>query len=233
MKATGGGLIVLLAVFLSIPSPALSSYSFADLHPPGWVESRAACVNGRGEVAGYGVTGSGERGFLWSDGVFTEIVPPGADGARASWVNGRGDVAGTAVTGGRFQAFLYRNGTYQDPTPGWAYSEAVYVAEDGAVTGRGEFGAYISRDGVTELLPEFTAVVAVNAAGQLLGTAENTAMLYLPGKGFLALSPPKASRVVPHGLNESGLVAISSIQDGSETGFVYSGGFYVFMVPSG
>jgi len=148
-------------------------------------------------------------------------------------VNGQGDVAGTAVIGGRSRAFLFRNGIYLDPTPGWAFSEAAYVGEDGAVTGTGEFGAYISRDGVPELLPGFTVVIGANAAGQLLGTAENTARLFLPGKGYLTLCPPGASAAVPGGLNESGLVAVSSRQADSESGFVYSGGFYVFMTPPG
>jgi hypothetical protein len=232
MNATGWGLLC-LATLWPFPAYAASSFSYVDLHPPGWIESRAACVNGRGEVAGYGLSGSGERGFLWSSGAFTEILPPGADGARAAWVNGQGDVAGTAVVGDRDRAFLYRNGIYLDPTPGWAFSEAVYVSEDGAVTGTGEFGAYISRDGVTEVLQGFTVVVGANAAGELLGSAENTALLFRPGAGYLILRPPGASRVVPRGLNESGLVAVSSLQADSETGFVYSGGFYVFMIPPG
>jgi uncharacterized membrane protein len=212
---------------------SFSSYSYMDLHPPGWIESHATSINARGEVAGYGVNGSGERGFLWSSGTLTEILPPGASGAKAAWVNSQGDVAGTAIIGGRARAFLYRGGSYLDPTPGWAFSEATYVAEDGAVTGTGEFGAYISRDFVPELLPGFTIVVGANAAGQLLGIAENTARLFLPGEGFLTLCPPGASAGVPGGLNESGLVAVSSRQANSEKGFVYSGGFYVFMTPPG
>jgi hypothetical protein len=223
----------LIAFSWLFPVQALCSYSYFDLNPPGWIESRATSVNARGEVAGYGVSGSGERGFLWSSGIHKELIPPGAGGARAAWVNGRGDVAGTAVIGGRARAFLYSGGRYLDPTPGWAFSEAVYVAEDGAVTGNGEFGAYISRSGVPELLPEFTVVVGSNAAGQLLGSMENNARLFLPGKGYITVNPPGASVVIPRGLNESGHAAISSIQENSEKGFVYSGGFYIFMTPAG
>ena len=232
MKATGW-ILIFGAFLLLIPAQGFSSYSYVDLHPPGWIESHATCVNGRGEVAGYGLSGSGERGFLWSSGRLAEILPPGAASAKAAWVNGRGGVAVTAVIGGRLRAFLYRNGTYLDPTPGWSFSEAAYVGEDGAVTGTGEFGAYISRDGVPEILPGFSVVIGANAAGQLLGSAENTARLYLPGKGYLTLCPPGTSAVVPGGLNESGLAAVTSRQADSENGFVYSGGFYVFMTPPG
>jgi uncharacterized membrane protein len=232
MKAFGAGLL-LIAFSLIIPVKASCSYTYLDIHPAGWTESHAASVNARGEAAGYGMSGSGMRGFLWSAGVLTELLPPGATDARALWVNGRGDVAGTAVIGGRPRAFLYSGGRFLDPTPGWAFSEAAFVAEDGAVTGSGEFGAYISRNGVPELLPGLTVAIGANAAGQVLGSAENTARLFLPGTGYLNVNPPGASFVVPRGLNESGLVAVSSLQENSEKGFVYSGGFYIFMTPPG
>ena len=107
--------------------------------------SVARCVNDGGEVVGYGMTPDGERGFAWSADAFRELLPPGADSAKAFWVNGRGDIAGTGVAGGVPHAFLLRDGVYLDPTPGWGWSEATYVGEDGSVGGHGEFGAYISR----------------------------------------------------------------------------------------
>jgi uncharacterized membrane protein len=232
MKATCLGLF-LMAFFWTVPAPADSFYTYADIHPPGWAESHATCVNGSEAVVGYGTTGSGERGFVWKSGAFSEILPPGASSARATWINGRGEVSGTAVVGGIRRAFLYRNGAYLDPTPGWAFSEAAHVAEDGAVGGTGEFGAYISREGVTELLPGFTKVVGANVAGQILGSAENTARLFLPGVGYLTLSPPGTTGAVPGGLNDSGLAAVSSREASTEKGFVYSGGFFVFMTPPG
>jgi uncharacterized membrane protein len=232
MKATGLGLF-LMAFFWMVPAPADCSYSYSDIHPSGWAESRATCVNGSGGVVGYGTAGSGERGFLWKSGAFSEILPPGASSARATWINSRGEVSGTAVIDGVRRAFLYRNGVYLDPTPGWAFSEAAHVAEDGAVGGTGEFGAYISRNGVTELLPGFTKVVGANLAGQILGSAENTVRLFLPGVGYLTLSPPGTTAAVPGGLNDSGLASVSSRQASTEKGFVYSGGFFVFMTPPG
>lgn len=233
LKSIAAGLLFLPFFGLPFAKSAYGSYSFIDIHPAGWVESHAVCVNAWGEVAGYGVTASGERGFLRSGGGITEILPPGASGARAFWVNGQGDVAGTAVIGGRSRAFLYRGGAYLDPTPGWAFSEALHVGEDGTVSGTGEFGAYVYRNGVVELLPGFSVAVGANAAGQILGSAENTAKLFLPGKGYMNIRPPGADFAVPRGINESGLVAVSSVESDSEKGFVYSGGFYVFMTPPG
>jgi hypothetical protein len=233
MKTIAVGLLLFSFFGLPFAESAYGSYSYIDIHPDGWVESHAVCVNSLGEVAGYGVTGSVERGFLWSGGRITEILPPGASGARAFWVNGQGDVAGTAIIGGRPHAFLYRGGAYIDPTPGWTYSEALNVGEDGTVAGTGEFGAYVYRNGVVELLPGFSVAVGANAAGQILGSAENTAKLFLPGTGYLSIHPPGVDSAVPRGINESGLVAISSVESDPEKGFVYSGGFYVFMTPTG
>lgn len=234
MKTVVAGLLFLFSTLGVPPAQAADGFfSYRDIHPDGWLDSRAVSVNAGGKVAGYGLTTSGERGFLWSGGTHTEILPPGATGAKALWVNGNGDVAGTAVIDGRSRAFLFRGGAYIDPTPGWTYSEAVFVGEDGTVAGTGEFGGYISRDGAAEVLPRFSAVVGINTAGQILGTAENTARLYLPGQGYLDLCPPGASASVPRGINESGLVAVSTLGEGSEKGYVYSGGFFVYMTPTG
>ncbi|PWB66986.1 MAG: hypothetical protein C3F14_03230 [Deltaproteobacteria bacterium] len=232
MKATGLGLF-LTAFLWMVPAPADCSFTYTDIHPSGWTESHAVCVNGTGGVVGYGTAESGERGFFWKSGAFSEILPPGASSARATWINSRGEVSGTAVIGGVRRAFLYRDGVYLDPTPGWVFSEAAHVAEDGAVGGTGEFGGYISRNGVTELLPGFTRVVGANLAGQVLGSAENTVRLFLPGVGYIPIHPPGTTATVPGGLNDSGLAAVSSRQGDSEEGFVYSGGFYVFMTPPG
>ena len=232
MKAMVYGLLA-LAFLLIFPAPSFSSYSYQDLHPAGWLESHAVSVNGSGDVAGYGVSSAGERGFLWSSGSLTVILPPGATSARASWVNGQGDVAGTAVIDGQIHAFLYRGGAYLDPTPGWTFSESSFVGDDGAVTGTGESGAFISRDGVVEILPGFNAVTGKNSSGQILGSSGGAVRLFRPGSGYITLSPPGSSSVVARGLNESGIVAVSSLRADSETGYVYSGGFYIFMTPPG
>lgn len=219
---------------LLVSVPGFSGYDeFIDIHPEGWTESVAVCINARGDVTGHGATGQGERGFLWSGGAGSEILPPGADSARASWINGRGDIAGTSVTGGIFHAFLLKDGKYLDPTPGWAFSTAVFVGEDGTVAGSGEFGAYISRDGVTEILPGFTAILGGNSAGQLIGTKDNTAMLYVPEQGYRDLTPPSTAEALPNAINEAGLVALTSSSGGIQKGFVYSGGWYIQMTPPG
>jgi probable HAF family extracellular repeat protein len=218
-------------------STALAGYGargYMDLHPPGWLSSKAVCVNDGGGVAGYGVTPEGGRGFLWSAGRFTTLLPPGAVSCTVSWMNGSGDIVGTAFdASGTAHAFLYRNGEYLDPTPGWVYSEAFYVGEDGAVTGKGSLGAFVaSADGIS-IVPAFKAVVGRNSRGVLLGNGDNVALLYIPGKGTLYLLPPGGESASPGRMNEMGLVTFSSSVQGVNKGYVYSGGFMIFMTPPG
>jgi uncharacterized membrane protein len=235
MKSATAGISILVLVF-ALPVAGLgASYTYSDIHPSGWLDSRAVCVNNAGDVVGYGRTADGERGFLLTSGGFIEILPPGASEARATWVNGFGDVAVTAVMAhnGLKRAFVYKGGRYFDPTPGWLYSTATSVGDDGAVTGAGEYGAYIAKDGVIEVLPGFTEALGANAGGVLIGEWDNIARMYLPGTGYFNLVPPGAISAKPQGINGSNLVAISSVQGGAARGAVYSGGFYVYMTPPG
>jgi len=210
-----------------------ATFRYTDLHPAGWISSAALCVNDSGEVAGYGAALDGERGFAWSAGTFREVLPPGADSARANWINGRGEVAGTRYAGGVPHAFLLRDGEYLDPTPGWGWSEAAYVGEDGAVAGAGEFGAYISRGGVTEIFPGFSSVAMGNSSGQWVGSSGASSLLYLPGRGYLDVTPPGATASDPRGINESGIVAVVAQKTGMTRGYVKSGEFYIDMTPPG
>ncbi len=223
-----------LSVMLFVSAPAYSGYdAYTDINPAGWTESVAVCINARGDVVGYGAGAQGARGFLWSNGSFTEILPPGADNAQASWINGAGDIAGTAFTAGVPHAFVFRGGTYVDPTPGWAYSTAVFVGEDGTVAGSGEFGAYTSLNGATKVLPGFSVILGGNLKGQLIGMMDNAARLYDPNKGFYDLTPPTAAEAFPNAINDSGFVALTSLSDGAAKGFVYSGGWFILVTPAG
>jgi probable HAF family extracellular repeat protein len=230
----GTALLLLFLFFWISPSRALGeSYRYIDIHPSGWLDSRVTCINGNGEAVGFGTTDSGERGFLWSSGAITEILPPGADSARVAWINDSGDIAGTWEKGGVRHAFLLRGTTFLDPTPGWGFSEATYVGEDGAVGGTGEFGAFVSRDGEAEVFSGFSVVAAGNSSGELVGSGDNTARLYLPNQGYRNLTPPGTTSAVPRSINENGRVALTSRQSGTDQGFVFSDPFFVSMTPPG
>jgi len=230
--------IALLACGVGTSFAGYGARTYTDLHPPGWLSSKAVCVNDGGDVAGYGVAPEGGRGFLWSAGRFTTLLPPGAVSCTVSWINGNGEVAGTGFdSAGTAHAFLYRNGEYVDPTPGWEHSEAFYVGEDGAVTGKGSLGAFVASGGRIEIPPSFTAVVGRTSTGVLLGAADNVVRVFVPGKGYLTLLPPGGDSASPGRMNEKGLVTFSSASQGVEKGYVYSkvdseyGGFMIFMIP--
>lgn len=230
----GKALLLLLLFFWTPASLALGeSYRYIDIHPPGWVDSRVTCINGYGEAVGFGTSGSGERGFLWSSGTVTEILPPGADSARVAWINDSGEIAGTWEKDGVRHAFLLRGTTFLDPTPGWGASEATYVGEDGAVAGRGEYGVYVSRDGDIEIFPGFSSVAGGNSSGQWVGSSGASSVLFLPGRGYLNVTPPGTTDSTPHAINESGIVAVAAMQAGTMKGYVKSGEFYIDMTPSG
>src|SRR3989337_4525826 len=56
-------LLLLFLIPCLFPSSAIGeSYSYTDIHPPGWIESRVTCLNGRGEAVVFGTTADGERG---------------------------------------------------------------------------------------------------------------------------------------------------------------------------
>jgi probable HAF family extracellular repeat protein len=228
---------MILAAILACGSPAHAAYgqrAYTDLHPQGWRSSKAVCVNALGDVAGFGMTSMGQRGFLWSAGRHAILLPPGASSSTVSWVNSRGDVAGTAFDAtGTPHAFLFREGEYVDPTPGWAHSEALYVGEDGAVTGRGELGGFVADGGRIAIPSEFTAVVSRTSAGVLLGKADNVVLLYVPGEGNLNLYLPGGDSPSPGRVNEKGLATFSAPVGGQEKGCVYAGGFIIFMTPPG
>jgi len=230
----GTALLLLFLFFWISPSRAFGeSYRYIDIHPSGWVDSRVTCINGNGEAVGFGTTDSGERGFLWSSGTITEILPPGADSARIAWINDSGEIAGTWEKGGVRHAFLLQGSTFLDPTPGWAYSEATFVGEDGAVAGRGEYGVYVSRDGITEIFPGFSSVVGGNSSGEWVGSSGTYWVLYVPGKGYSFLEVPDATDPTPHGINESGIVVVDAMKSGTMKGYVKSGVFYIGMTLPG
>ncbi len=158
-KAILMSIIALLVCGVSVAFAGYRARTYTDLHPPGWISSKAVCVNDSGEIAGYGMTNEGGRGFFWAAGRYTTLLPPGAISCTVSWMNGNGDVVGTSFdAAGNPHAFLYRDGEYVDPTPGWGYSEAFYIGEDGAVTGKGDLGAFVaSADGISIVpFPGFT-----------------------------------------------------------------------------
>jgi probable HAF family extracellular repeat protein len=61
----------------------------------GDVRSTATDVNDRGAVVGYSFSGStGNRAFVWQDGVMNALLPAGSGESQANGINDRGDIVG-------------------------------------------------------------------------------------------------------------------------------------------
>jgi hypothetical protein len=233
MRKTFWAIAAILLAALHGPAAAEEAYRYADLHPAGWRWSEAVTVNAAGDVAGFGLSAEGVRGFLWSGGRLTVVMPPGATEARVVGMNGNGVVVGTACIDGNPRAFAYHDGHYGFPAQDWVRSEAGSVGEDGTVYGTGALGAFAERDGEIEVFPFFSAIAGSNSSGILVGDGDNTARILKPGQGYVSINPPGAISSETHGINESGFVALTSIQASGPRGYVYREGFFVLMTPPG
>ncbi|MEK6528817.1 MAG: hypothetical protein AABZ36_08065 [Nitrospirota bacterium] len=139
------GILVAGLVFYFVITPHVSwaqttDYIFTEIHPPGWIGSRATHITDSGMVLGYGSDGDGNsKGFLYSAGTYTEIIPsiltppppPGIDEWEFSVfifedINNSGAVVGSVYGGapppddpmGDYfyysKNFLYSAGTYTE-----------------------------------------------------------------------------------------------------------------------
>jgi probable HAF family extracellular repeat protein len=107
--------------------------------------SYASALNNRGQVVGFAYTASGERAFIYDDGVMTSLGTFGGEYSRAFGINDNGQVVGEAAailppsspfSGSASHAFLYADGVMNDlGTLGGTTSIAYGVNSNGEVTG--------------------------------------------------------------------------------------------------
>ena len=152
--------------------------------------SLAEGLSGNGDVAGYGDTASGIRGFVWTPGGgMLELGTLGGGSSYGMAVNDAGVVAGGAAVGsGYLNATSWLNGTATDlGTLGGSDSYAYGINDAGAIVGY----SWISGDGSTHgfvvlngvmvdlnslLSPAdsgwvITAAYGINDGGQIAGEA--------------------------------------------------------------
>jgi probable HAF family extracellular repeat protein len=147
---------------------ALASSGPSNLGSLGGTETYAQGINNLSQVAGYGVTPAGRRGFVWEDGVLTTLpAQAGSQGthAEALDLNDAGQIVGYSTypgNQGNSQSALWT----RDATGAWT------------LTLLGSLGGIASR------------ATAINRAGQIVGfstRAENLrfhAFLWTPASGI-------------------------------------------------
>lgn len=171
--------------------------------------SQAHGINDAGQVVGYSRASTGDRAFLWDNGVLTDLgdLPSGDNVSRAYDINNSGQIAGYSGTiNGSFQsvdrAVLWQsNGSMVDlgDLPGGAdYSRAFSINAAGQVAGqsRTDFAnlglnimhafRWDSGSGMTDLGDlsigeKFSSAAAINNAGDVVGESKNS----VDDRGFL------------------------------------------------
>jgi probable HAF family extracellular repeat protein len=154
-----------------------------DLGTLGGTQSFPTAINAAGQVVGTS-TLAGDvvtHAFLWESGMMIDL---GTLGGTISWgnaINASGQIVGaSSLTGDtEYHAFLWENGTMTDlgAIDHGPFSEAVAINATGQVVGAGTLPGFIASHGflwdngvMTDLGTNYP--VAINAAGQVVGTSE-------------------------------------------------------------
>jgi len=143
--------------------------------------SRALDLNNAGQVMGtMGVKDDAQALFLYDDGAIKVLSVPGDPRASAFAMNDLGQIVGRARYGVGAPPFLYADGEITRlPTFGGSWGEAMDINNRGQIVGDAMASdnchAFLYTDGVMHdigaLLPyDFSTALAVNEAGQVVGT---------------------------------------------------------------
>ena len=128
--------LVIAFALLVMPTGALAQ-TFTIVDVPG---AEAAGINPQGDIVGFYVTGTENRGFLLDkEGTLTTIYVPGASVTRARGISPQGDIVGFyGDAGGATHGFLRdKKGTFTTiDVPGASFTEAIGVNPRGDIVGR-------------------------------------------------------------------------------------------------
>jgi probable HAF family extracellular repeat protein len=137
-------------------------------------------INDSGQVTGY----TGQRAFLYSDGVMRDLGTFGGNDSRGYGVNATGQVTGSANTAGDLaaHAFLYSAGAMRDlGTLGGTFSAGYGVNDSGQVTGLAAvagdatYHAFLYSNGTMTDLGTLAGMssrgTSINSSGQVAGAA--------------------------------------------------------------
>ncbi|WP_308911798.1 PEPxxWA-CTERM sorting domain-containing protein [Pseudokordiimonas caeni] len=195
VKAVTSAILAVSFCFM-VPAGAAHAvtYSLAliDDFPGGYDHSYAYGINDAGQVVGYSSSASGQRAFLWEDGVMTDLgVLLGEAGySRANGINNSGQIVGVSGSASGQRAFLWEDGVMTDlgDLPGgWDRSEAFAINDAGQIvgssytgadTGNGKLHAFLWEDGIMTDLgalasrAESSQAYAINNAGLIVGESD-------------------------------------------------------------
>jgi probable HAF family extracellular repeat protein len=127
------------------------------LNVPGAISSYATDINNNGQVVGTFKDAIGDRGFLYSNGVYTVIDMPGEIGrTRLGGINDAGTIVGSAYDYGNPNSFIYRNGVFSNFTADNMYTVASDINNSEQIVGwvgvSGTRRGFLYQDGSSSIL---------------------------------------------------------------------------------
>ena len=215
----------------------VTAIGLTDLGTLGGSHSEALAINGRGQVAGFSTTATGERhAFFWDGGAMRDLGAFAGDCCAASGtpfiaLNDAGQVAFTStVASGERHAVLWDGTTVRDlGTLGGDYSEATAINATGQVVGSSrivaggfDFHAVVWDRGVPRDLGPGRAL-AINGRGQVTGFSASHAFLW-NGTTLMDLGTLGGGTSMATTINGRGQVAgFSSLASGTSHAFFWDG----------
>jgi probable HAF family extracellular repeat protein len=202
-------------------TPPPAAYDVVDLgFLPGGGYSEGNAINAQGEVVGWASSPSGDRAFLWRNGVMTDLgVLPGHNRSRSYGINDFTQVVGFGWSViGEDTGFLWQNGIMTEVAPlsGDPYSQAFAVNNLGHIVGasyptftHGDYHAhaYIRTGATATHIADRTSIAyAINDRGQVAGEANARAFLWENGNYTELPMLPNAVGAAAYGINEAGHV---------------------------
>ena len=180
-------------LFLSLcPIASANTYQLIDLGTLGGNYSQATSINDSQQITGWSRSvpppGTGDRGYVWNNGVMTSLGTLGAT-SYGYGISESGYIAGTTyvnIGGGsvRGRAFLWDAGVMQNlGTLGGDFSQGSGVNDSQEVVGfsrtaTGQTHAFLWDSGVmTDLTPtaSYSQATAINNVGQVTGSTNGIA----------------------------------------------------------
>jgi len=205
-RICGGVLVFLLAGFQQKLYGDTVTFNIVPITVPGSTSTTAIGINDAGQIVGSYVSAGQMHGFVDTGGVFTNLDVPGSSSTQATGINNVGQIVGFYTdASGASHVFLDTSGTFQ----------TVNIPA----------ASFIN-------IPGVPGQVAINDAGQMVGTTSDArAFLYSNGQ-LTFLTPPPVSvinggEIAAFGINDAGAIVGSVIAMIGFSGFVYRGGNYI------
>lgn len=192
-----------------------ASYALTDLGVLAVQSAEARDVNDASQVVG----NSGNKPFLWQNGVMTDLGSLGGTSSVAYAINGAGHIVGQSSTPNNAarHATLWDHGAIIDLLPGIAYSRATAINILREIVGETDTFAFLWRNGNVTNLGHLGGGVTyandINDAGQVVGasyTNQGTPLTGPLAHAYVWQNNVMTDLGVLPGLDDSGAAAINS-----------------------